>query len=78
MGMGVLISSPAGTVRERMGTNLYGRGGAMGSPGPFLIEQGQRLMGVAPIPLKECDEAVVSRSLGLLDAVVGQQRGGVA
>ena len=50
----------------------------MGSPGPFLIEQGQRLMGVAAIPLKECDEAVVSRALGLLDAVVGQQRGGVA
>lgn len=50
----------------------------MGSPDPLLIEQGQRLMSVAPIPLKECDEAVVNGALGLLDAVVAQQRGGVA
>ena len=50
----------------------------MGSPGPLLIEQGQRLMSVAPIPLKECDEAVVNGAFGVLGAVAAQHRGGVA
>ena len=45
---------------------------------PFLIERGERLMGVAVIPLEECDEAVVNGAFGLLGAVAAQHRGGVA
>lgn len=44
---------------------------------PLLMLRAQRYMGAATRPLEECSPDAIQSALELLDAVAGQERGGV-